>query len=115
MPKDTYEITKYADIFKVVSPSAKSQAIALILVGILTGTVASLVIHFNASSDPFSIASLGSATGIMIISMPAIISSILIKIYKPRMTMKRALLPVLFITIIHATFPEYTRLLLYII
>ena len=102
MPKDTYEITKYADIFKVVSPSAKSQAIALILVGILTGTVASLVIHFNASSDPFSIASLGSATGIMIISMPAIISSILIKIYKPRMTMNRALLPVLFITIIYA-------------
>ncbi|MDE1834427.1 MAG: DUF2070 family protein, partial [Candidatus Micrarchaeota archaeon] len=97
------DLTRYSDYFTVSIPNSQIQALSILLLGILAGGVASLIVHWGTGNTT-SIMTLGASSGILIISVPAFLTVLLIRIVRRKMKMKHAMFAVLAISAAYAAF-----------
>ena len=99
MPNEKIDVaTKYTHYFNISAPSATLQVFALLILGAAAGVLSGYIIHGN--TDGFVVSA--AAAGILIITLPAILTAILIKSVKPRMHMKHPLFASLTVSIFYA-------------
>lgn len=102
MPDSRDYITHYVKYFNMKAPSSFAQAILLLLLGAATGIFSSLVIYQNLASNYASVIVSGFSTGVFVISLPALLTVVLIKTVKRRMLLKHAMLSTLLVTIVYS-------------
>lgn len=99
MPNEKIDVaTKYTHYFNISAPSATLQVLVLLVLGAAAGALSGYIIHGN--TDGFVVSA--AAAGILIITLPAILTAILIKSVKPRMHMKHPLFAALTVSIFYA-------------
>ncbi|MDE1874418.1 MAG: DUF2070 family protein [Candidatus Micrarchaeota archaeon] len=92
-------ITHYVKYFNLQAPSMTAQTLILLLLGAAAGGFASLIIHLQMlGSGLLQVVALGVSSGIVVVSLPAIITAALIKSIKRKMLLKHAMLATLLIT-----------------
>ncbi len=96
-------ITHYTDYFELKAPGVMKQVVALLLLGAVSGILSSIVIyHAPSSIDYLRIAAYGMSTGIMVISLPAFLTAVVIKTLKRKLLLRHAMLSTLLITIVYS-------------
>ena len=96
-------ITHYVKYFNLQAPSVNSQILILLLLGIASGGFASLVINFQAADGVLLTAlGVGISSGILLVTLPAILTAALVKTFSRRMRLKHAMLSTLLITAVYA-------------
>jgi predicted neutral ceramidase superfamily lipid hydrolase len=92
-------ITHYAKYFKLRAPSVQVQSLIILLLGAAVGCLASAIIHLQHLSTSFvQIIISGLSAGILVVSLPALLTVVIIKIVKRKMLLKHAMLSTLPIT-----------------
>jgi putative membrane protein len=94
-------ITRYVKYFNLKAPSSFAQAMILFLIGAIAGIISSFEIHGGAV-DLAGISVSGMSTGIFIVSIPALLTVVLLKTAKRTLKLKHAMLSVMLITIPYA-------------
>lgn len=103
MPDSRDYITHYVKYFNINAPSTFAQALILIFVGALSGVVSSLELHHGiAFSSLLGVAVSGMSTGIFAVSLPALLTAVLIRTAKRKMMLRHAMLSTLLITVPYA-------------
>lgn len=102
MPDSRYYLTKYSKYFKIDAPQSKTQAFLLLLIGALAGIAAKTIISSSRLAQLGSIVLYGISTGLLSISLPALLTVMLIKSMKRRMLLKHAFVATLLITPVYA-------------
>ncbi|MGA3020821.1 MAG: DUF2070 family protein [Candidatus Micrarchaeales archaeon] len=103
MPDSRNYITHYAKYFNLRAPSSLTQVLILLLLGAISGSLASLVIHQQSIDGNYAQAIvLGLNTGIIVVSLPALLTVILIKTAKRKMMLKHAMLSTLLVTTVYS-------------
>ncbi|MGC8628664.1 MAG: DUF2070 family protein [Candidatus Micrarchaeia archaeon] len=94
------DITKYSKYFKVNAPSSLVEFVLLLLIGIVSGSVAMLIVHYTMLKEfDYRILAIGMIIGMLSISLPAFLTVLLIKTLNKRMKLKHALLSTIFVVI----------------
>ena len=105
MPKE--DITHYSDYFNKNAPHSVVQAVLLLILGVVTGAAAGLIIHYQqvqAGADIVQLLLYGASSGIMVISIPALLTAISVKITTRRMLLKHIMLIVVVTAGVYAAF-----------
>ncbi len=98
-------ITHYTKYFNLKAPSVAVQAAVLLLMGAVSGVAMSLVVHYPPmAQDYFGLLVSGLSTGILVISLPALLTVAFIKATKRKMKLKHAMLATITITALYAVF-----------
>jgi predicted neutral ceramidase superfamily lipid hydrolase len=98
-------ITHYTKYFNLKAPSVAVQAAVLLLIGAISGMVMSLVVHYPPmAQDYFGLLVSGLSTGMLVISLPALLTVVFVKATKRRMKLKHALLATIIITLLYSIF-----------
>jgi predicted neutral ceramidase superfamily lipid hydrolase len=104
MPKkkiDASNVIKYSNYFNINSPSSLKQMFTLLVIGAATGVIALLILGPHPA-DISTVIPEGISIGIMIVSMPAALTAIVLKISKKKLKMKHALFGAVAITAFYA-------------
>lgn len=92
-------ITHYVKYFNMRAPSVQLQSLILLLLGAAAGCLASGMIHLQYLPTSFvQIFISGVSSGILVVSLPALLTVVILKIVKRRMLLKHAMLSTLLIT-----------------
>lgn len=102
MPPKKRDITKYSSYFAVVIPGSLVQAMLILLLGVIAGAVAGMIVH--GSGDIVDAALLGAGSGILVISVPALLTVLILRTIKRGMKIKHAMFAVLAISLVYAAF-----------
>jgi putative membrane protein len=102
MPDSREYITRYVKYFNLKAPSSFAQAMILFFIGAISGIVSGIIIHPDIFGDFADIAVSGMSTGIFVISIPALLTVVLIKTVKRKMQLKHAMLSTLMIALPYA-------------
>ncbi|MDE1855176.1 MAG: DUF2070 family protein [Candidatus Micrarchaeota archaeon] len=103
MPDSRSYITHYVKYFNLQAPSVNVQVIILLLLGAAAGCFAALIIQMHSiNSGLLQIILLGVSSGILVVSLPAILTTAVIKILRRKMMLKHAMLSTLLITAVYA-------------
>jgi len=96
-------ITHYVKYFNLKAPSSFVQAILFLLVGAASGSLSSMaILQQNFANNISQVVVSGISTGILVTSLPALLTVVLIKTTKRRMLLKHAMLATLLVTIVYA-------------
>jgi len=96
-------ITNYAKYFNLQAPSVNAQTVILILLGVASGGFASLIINMQTGSGGLLQAlSVGISSGILVVTLPAILTAAMIKMLRRKLQLKHAMLSTLIITAAYA-------------
>ncbi len=98
------DITKYSSYFTIEIPNSKVQALLILFLGIFAGAVASLVVHYGAAGSELDVALIGASSGILVISVPAFLTVLILRMTKRNMKMKHAMFAVFAISALYALF-----------
>ncbi|MCL4364985.1 MAG: DUF2070 family protein [Candidatus Marsarchaeota archaeon] len=102
MPKR--DITKYSSYFERRIPNSISLAMIIVLIGILSGSLASTIVHYGTHFNLYNVLLLGAGSGILVVSLPALIMVLIIRIMKRDMKTKHALFAVMAVTAAYSIF-----------
>ncbi len=102
MPKR--DITKYSSYFERRIPNSISLALIIVLIGMLSGAVASVIVHYGSAQAPYSMLLLGAGSGILVLSFPALIMVLIIRLMKRDMKTKHALFAVMAVSAAYSVF-----------
>jgi putative membrane protein len=94
-------ITRYVKYFNLKAPSSFAQTMILFLIGAIAGIISSIEIH-GGVVDLAGISVSGMSTGIFVISIPALLTVVLLKTAKRTLKLKHAMLSVMLITVPYA-------------
>ena len=102
MPKRNRDVTHYSRYFNLEAPSSAIQALLFFVIGIVAGLSISLLTHISSSSRllPFLIS--GASTGVIMITLPAILTVMFVKAMRFKIKLKHALFAVLVVTLSYA-------------
>ena len=89
------DLTEYTNYFTMQIPGSISQIIIILAMGMAAGSVSSLLVHYSPGANALSIVLLGASSGIMIISLPAFLTVMVMRMLKRKMKTKHALFAVL--------------------
>src|SRR5271154_816909 len=103
MPPKKRDITKYSSYFTIEIPSSRIQTLLILFLGVFAGSVASLIVHYG-SMGRLELALLGACSGILVISVPAFLTVLILRMTKRSMKMKHAMFAVLAISVVYAVF-----------
>lgn len=102
MPDSHNYITKYAKYFNLQAPKSIVLVAVLLLIGALYGTAMSLIVHYPAQPQDYpGLLIAGLSTGLIAISLPALLTAAFIKAVNRRMRLKHALFASAAITILY--------------
>ena len=102
MPKRN--LTEYSDYFTLRIPSSVVQVAIIITIGMFAGTVASAITHRGFAIDPYSVVMLGMSSGILVVSVPALLTVLILKLITRGMKVKHALFAVLAVSAAYSVF-----------
>lgn len=103
MPDSRNYITHYVKYFNLQAPSVLYQTLILLLLGACAGGFASIIIHMHGLGTGLpQILLSGISSGILVVSLPALLTVATIKSIRRKMLLKHAMLSTLFITAIYA-------------
>ncbi len=111
MPPKRRDITGYSSYFTVKIPGAQAQATFILFLGIFAGAIASLIVHYGNSTGRVELAFVGACAGILIISVPAFLTVLILRMTKRKMKMKHAMFAVLAISLPYAIFIMFNAIL----
>ena len=98
-------ITHYTKYFNLRAPSSAFQAAVLLVIGAVSGVVMSLAVHYPIPAQGyFGLLVSGLSTGILVVSLPALLTVVFVKATKRRMRLKHVMLATLPITALYALF-----------
>jgi hypothetical protein len=89
------DLTKYSSYFSLQIPSSITQIAMILLLGVMAGEISALIVHYYPGTSIAPILLTGSAEGLLVISAPALITVMIMRIVKRRMRTKHALFAVL--------------------
>ena len=105
MPDSRYYITHYTKYFSRKAPSGKLLAGVLLLIGAVSGMAMSFAVHYQILAQDYpSLIVSGLSTGILVISLPALLTVVFVKATKRNMRLKHAMLAAIIITAVYAAF-----------
>lgn len=113
MPPKKRDITKYSNYFMINTPNSQIQAVLILLLGVFAGATASLVVHSGDGTGKLELAAIGASAGILVISVPAFLTLMALKLEKRKMMTKRAMFAVLAISMPYAGFIILNAVLYY--
>ncbi len=102
MPDEKRDVTRFTKYFGINLPSENVLTLIIILIGIASGIFGELILSKSASI--LSLLLYGSSIGITLISFPAILTALLLKVMKRTLKLKHAMIAVIAITITYAAF-----------
>jgi putative membrane protein len=103
MPDSRSYITHYVKYFNLKAPSVLAQVLILLLLGAISGSLSSLVLHQQSLDGNYVQAIvLGINTGIIVVSLPALLTVAIIKTVKRKMMLKHAMLSTLLVTAVYS-------------
>ncbi len=97
------DITKYSSYFEMKIPGSVSSALIIAAIGIFSGIVSDIIVHFN-SSVTMNELTVGAVSGLMIVSLPALIMVMIIRILRRDMKTKHAMFAVLAVAAAYSIF-----------
>ncbi len=98
------DLTKYSSYFTMQIPNSINQIAIIIILGMLAGSVSSVLVHYHTGADVVSILLLGASSGIMVVSLPALLTVMIMRILKRKMKTKHVLFAVLAVSGAYALF-----------
>lgn len=103
MPDSRRYIAHYVKYFNIRAPSSSAQAFVLLVLGAIFGVFSSAIINMqNLAGNYAQVTVSGLSSGIIVISVPALLAVLVLKVAKRRMQLKHAMLTTLIITIVYA-------------
>ncbi len=103
MPDSRNYITHYVKYFNLKAPSVTIQVLVFLALGAAAGGFASLIIHLQGlGTGAFQFLASGISSGVLMVSLPAILTAAIIKSIRRKMLLKHAMLSTLFITAVYA-------------
>ncbi len=100
MARKKVDVTKYTHYFNISTPPAGLQMILLLALGAAVGALSGFIIHPVNNVNSFVISA--AAAGIFIISIPAILTAVIIKSMKWRMHIKHPMFAALTVSVAYA-------------
>jgi predicted neutral ceramidase superfamily lipid hydrolase len=98
-------ILQYTKYFNMKAPSVALQAGVLLLIGAVAGMAMSFIVHYPIFSHNYvELLVLGLSTGVLVVSLPALLTIVFVKATKRRMRLKHAMLATIMITALYAFF-----------
>ena len=104
MPDQTKDIMRFSRYFNIEAPSSSVQAILLVILGAATGIISYAFIHANSGIGIFQIFTYGSSIGVILFTLPSLITVISLKAMKKVLKLKHAFFAVLAISMVYAVF-----------
>ncbi len=96
-------ITHYVKYFTMQAPSVTTQVLVLLLLGGAAGGFASVIIHLQGATDGLlQVVLSGLSSGVLVVSLPALLTVAVIKSIRRRMLLRHAMLSTLLITSVYA-------------
>ncbi len=103
MPDSRNYITHYVKYFNLRAPSSLTQGIIFVFLGAVFGGSAALLVYQNVLSSGFvQILVFGISTGMLVVSLPALLTVAFIKSVKRKLLLKHAMLATLIVTVPYA-------------
>ncbi len=102
MPDEKRDVTKFTKYFGMKLPSENVLILILLLFGIISGILAEFILSTGLSLVYLLI--YGSSIGVTVITFPAILTALLLKVIKRNFKLKHALIVVIVITFTYAAF-----------
>lgn len=97
------DVTRFTQYFTFISPNSFVQTVFLFLLGLIAGTGATLIVHYKTGVSLSFIIS-GASAGVIMISIPALLTAIFIKGLKRNIKLKHALFAVLATAFVYSIF-----------
>lgn len=98
-----YYLVKYTKYFNMRAPKSLAAIAALLIIGAISGTAMSFIVHYSASAqDYLGLLVSGMSTGLLVISLPALLTAAFMKAVKRKMRLQHALLVTAAITLAYA-------------
>ncbi len=94
------EVIKYTGYFNILIPNAMVQVAILLMIGAISGIISSYIIHESSSSFP-SFVLFGAGAGLLLISLPSMISSMMFKAIRRKIKLKHILFATLTVSAIY--------------
>ncbi|MEM0074702.1 MAG: DUF2070 family protein, partial [Candidatus Micrarchaeaceae archaeon] len=99
----TDTVTHYSKYFKLNAPNSATEASFMLAIGLVAGALAMFIAHYSASIDSRLLV-IGASIGIMIISIPALLTVLFIKAINWHMHLKHALFSTNIIVLFYSAF-----------
>jgi predicted neutral ceramidase superfamily lipid hydrolase len=105
MPDSRHYITHYTKYFSKQAPNGGILAVVLLLIGALSGIAMSFAVHYQIIAQDYpGLLISGLSTGVLVISLPALLTIVFVKATNRRMRLKHAALATIIITVLYAVF-----------
>jgi len=104
MPDSHKELFKYSRYFTKILPNPFVLLLAIVAIGMITGILAIGIIHFGSSLNYGFLIIYGASAGIFIVSIPAILTTAIIKVIKRSMLLKHVMFAVMVSSASYAVF-----------
>lgn len=112
MPDEKGFLFHYSTYFTKTSPGVLAQMVLFLLVGAIAGALSAIIInYYGFVSNPLGMSAYGVSFGILIISLPALLTVALLKIFKRRLQLKHIMLATLISSASYSVFVVLASLL----
>ena len=92
MPDFRRDLFSYASYFSKSLPTLSVQSIILLMLGIVTGLISALLIRHSAPlGQTLTLMAYGASSGLLVISLPAILTMVIIKLMKMNLALKHVM------------------------
>jgi predicted neutral ceramidase superfamily lipid hydrolase len=102
MPDEKQDIFDYSKYFTKKAPGLPGLLAIIVAVGAVAGLLSFLIVHYSRVSTDWPTLVIGLLTGILVISVPAILTSFLIKAGKRRIPLRIITITRLIVSVIYA-------------
>lgn len=98
------DLTRYSSYFTLQIPNSITQITMILLLGMFAGSVSSILVHYHAGADAIGILLLGAISGLLVLSVPALLTVMIMRILNRKMKVKHVLFAVLAVSGAYAVF-----------
>ncbi|MDE1851048.1 MAG: DUF2070 family protein, partial [Candidatus Micrarchaeota archaeon] len=105
MPDEKRDLFRYTNYFSKEAPAVRTQSALLLALGIVTGIISMLLIHpQDFMQNIFSYTGYGLSTGLLIVSLPALLTLAMTKALKRNILLKHLMYATIVSTTVYALF-----------
>ena len=105
MPDEKRELFRYTTYFSRTAPALRVQSILLLAIGVITGIVSALLVHpHDFIQNLFTFIFTGASSGLLVVSLPAVLTIALIKTMKRQIYLKHVMYATIVSSTIYALF-----------
>ena len=98
------DLTKYSSYFTLKVPNSLTQIAIIVLLGMLAGSASSVLVHYGSNTGIVMVILLGAGSGVLVVSVPALLTVMVIRIINRKMKTKHALFAVLAVCAAYTVF-----------